>query len=54
MIEMRKNLPPNFQSSVFVEADIDEGIVVVRSFVPDDSWKPAITGWLSGVSCSRQ
>lgn len=54
MTEVRKNLPPNFQSSVFVEADIDEGIVVVRSFIPDASWKPAITGWLSGVSCSRQ
>ena len=44
MTEVRKNLPPNFQKSVFVEADIDEGIVVVRSFVPDASWKPAITG----------
>ena len=54
MTEVRKSLPPSFQSSVFVEADIDEGIVVIRSFVADDSWKPAITAWLDSVSCQLQ
>jgi uncharacterized membrane protein len=54
MTEVRKNLPPNFKSSVFVEADIDEGIVVVRTFVADDSWKRVITAWLDSVSCSLQ
>ena len=38
MIDMRKDLPAELESSVFVEADIDEGIVVVRAFMPDDSW----------------
>ncbi len=54
MTEVRKDLPPNFKSSVFVEAEIDEGIVVIRSFIPDSSWKPAITAWLNSVSCSLQ
>jgi uncharacterized membrane protein len=51
MTEVRKNLPPIFKSSVFVEADIDEGIVVIRTFVSDDSWKRVITQWLDSVSC---
>jgi uncharacterized membrane protein len=51
MTEMRKNLPLQFEKSVFVEADIDEGIVVIRSFVPDASWKPGITSYLDSVSC---
>ena len=51
MTEMRKNLPTEFEASVFVEADIGEGIVVIRSFVPDASWKPVISGYLDSVTC---
>lgn len=51
MTEMRKNLPPEFEKSVFVEADIGEGIVVIRSFVPDTTWKSRITEYLGGVRC---
>jgi uncharacterized membrane protein len=54
MTEVRKNLPPEFEKSVFVEADIDEGIVVIRSFVPDESWKPQITSYLNSVSCRNE
>jgi uncharacterized membrane protein len=54
MTEVRKDLPPNFKSSVFVEADIDEGIVVIRTFVADESWKRVITAWLDSLSCSLQ
>jgi uncharacterized membrane protein len=54
MTEVRKNLPPEFEKSVFVEADIDEGMVVIRSFVPDESWKPEITSYLNGVSCRAE
>jgi uncharacterized membrane protein len=54
MIEMRKDLPADLASSVFVEADIDEGMMVVRSFVPDDSWARRIAGFLGSISCSPQ
>jgi uncharacterized membrane protein len=54
MTEVRKNLPPEFEKSVFVEADIDEGIVVVRTFVPDASWRPGIETYLDGVSCRAE
>jgi uncharacterized membrane protein len=39
---------------VFVEADIGEGMVVVRSFVPDDSWTKTISTYLKSVSCTTQ
>lgn len=54
MVELRKDLPPEFESSIFVEADIEEGIVVVNSFVPDPSWKPAISAYLKGATCSTE
>ncbi|BCH26025.1 DUF1254 domain-containing protein [Mesorhizobium sp. L-8-10] len=54
MVELRKDLPPEFQSSIFVEADIEEGIVVVNSFVPDPSWKPAISAYLKGATCGTE
>jgi uncharacterized membrane protein len=52
--EVRKNLPPQFEKSVFVEADIDEGMVVIRSFVPDESWKPEIASYLNSMSCRAE
>jgi uncharacterized membrane protein len=52
MIEVRKDLPPEYQGSVFVEAPIAEGIVVVRSFVPDETWKPAVMRFLGHSSCT--
>ena len=50
-IEVRKTLPERFVDSVFVEAGLSEGIVVVRAFVPDPTWKAAIDGFLAGVQC---
>jgi uncharacterized membrane protein len=50
-IEVRKTLPESFVDSVFVEADLVEGIVVVRAFVPDPTWRSAIDDFLTGVTC---
>jgi uncharacterized membrane protein len=54
MIEMRKELPADLDSSIFVEADVDEGMVVVRSFVPDDSWQSIISTYLRSIACTPQ
>jgi uncharacterized membrane protein len=54
MIEIRKELPTEFQSSIFVETQTDQGIVVVRAFVPDETWRPAIKRYLDGISCSLE
>ena len=51
MIELRNDLPPAFDRSVFVEADIGEGIIVARAFVPDPSWEPTVSRYLQGIAC---
>jgi uncharacterized membrane protein len=52
MIELRKDLPEELQQSIFVEAPLDEGIVVVRTFVPDESWEEVVSRYLGTVSCT--
>jgi uncharacterized membrane protein len=54
MIEVRRDLPEELQGAIFVEAPIDEGIFVIRSFVPDDSWKPTVSRFLEQSSCELQ
>ncbi|ESX80783.1 MULTISPECIES: DUF1254 domain-containing protein [unclassified Mesorhizobium] len=54
MIEVRKNLPAELQGAIFVEAPIAEGMFVIRSFVPDDSWKPIVSRFLEQSSCELQ
>jgi uncharacterized membrane protein len=54
MIEMRKQLPQEFESSVFVESSVEQGIVVVRSFVPDQSWRTSVSQFLDALTCSLQ
>ncbi len=51
MIEMRKQMPEEFRASLFVETSLDEGIVVIRSFVPDPSWRPTVTKFLADLTC---
>lgn len=54
MLEMRKDLPAEFRSSIFVEVDTSEAMFVVRSFVPDQTWKPQVTSFLKGITCEQQ
>ncbi|RWP01690.1 DUF1254 domain-containing protein [Mesorhizobium sp.] len=54
MIEIRKDLPEELQGAIFVEAPIDEGMFVIRSFAPDDSWKPTVSRFLEQSSCELQ
>ncbi|MGY6708749.1 MAG: DUF1254 domain-containing protein [Rhizobiaceae bacterium] len=51
MLELRNVFPEDFASSIFVEADIDTGMVVIRSFLPDESWRARILAYLQGISC---
>jgi uncharacterized membrane protein len=54
MIGLRNDLPPTFEDSVFIEADIGEGIAVVRVFTPDESWEPTITSYLRDLGCAGE
>lgn len=51
MIELRNSMPPQLENSVFVEADIEQGIAVIRSFVPDPTWEAQISRYLSAIEC---
>lgn len=52
MSEVRKDLPEEYQGSVFIETPIGGGILVVRAFIPDESWRPAVMRFLEQSSCS--
>jgi uncharacterized membrane protein len=52
IVEVQKELPVALESAVFVEAPIDEGIMVVRAFIPDSSWTRIVRGFLRTVTCS--
>ncbi|TIT71650.1 MAG: DUF1254 domain-containing protein, partial [Mesorhizobium sp.] len=54
MIDVRRDLPEELQGAIFVEAPIEEGILVVRAFVPDDSWKPIVSRFLEQSACELQ
>ena len=51
MIELKKTAPPELANSVMIEADMDEGFVVVRSFVPDRSFQAIVEDFLRGATC---
>jgi len=51
LIDLRKEMPADFERSVFIEADIGEGMLVLRGFVPDATWRPTVTDYLSAATC---
>jgi len=54
MIDVRRDLPEDLQGAIFVEAPIEEGIFVIRAFVPDESWKPIVSRFLEQSACELQ
>jgi uncharacterized membrane protein len=54
MIELRKQIPEDLQRAIFVEAAIGEGIVLVRTFVPDATWEETTLEFLAKVACTKE
>ncbi|HEV7416721.1 MAG TPA: DUF1254 domain-containing protein [Tianweitania sediminis] len=52
MIEMRRSLAPSLDEAVFIESETQEGIAVVRIFVPDPSWSETADTFLRELSCT--
>ena len=52
MLELRKGLPEALENSVLVLADVDEGLALVRVFVPDESWRGAVSAFLESMRCT--
>jgi len=51
LIEVKKDIPTDFEKSIFVETDTGKGIALVRSFVPDDSWAPGMDRYMKSLVC---
>ena len=51
ILRLRETQPPEIESSVVVEADVDAGFVVLRAFRPDDSWAGLVDEFMKGVQC---
>jgi uncharacterized membrane protein len=51
LIDLRKSLAPEVDASIVAEADIEEGFVVLRAFVEDESVRPLVDGFLESASC---
>jgi uncharacterized membrane protein len=54
MIELRKAMPDDFQKAIFVQVPVGEGIVMVRSFVPDPTWEEATSEFLARIACTKE
>ncbi len=54
MIEVRKQPPEDYRSAIFVQVPLGEGIVVVRSFVPDPTWEEATAAFLARTACTKE
>lgn len=52
ILEMRKDMPERFAESIFVESELTEGMIAVRSFVPDPTWRPIVDRFLDDAACT--
>lgn len=52
MIALRNDMPPELDGAAFIQAEIEEGIAVVRTFSPDSSFEPGIAAWLRDIDCA--
>lgn len=53
MIEVRKAVPEEYSRAVFVQVAVGEGMVVVRSFVPDPTWEETTSEFLARIACTK-
>ena len=51
VVEMRKALTPELDTSILAETDISEGFVVLRAFVEDEAMKPEVAAFLDAATC---
>lgn len=51
IIELQNEMPPELAKSILAEADIDEGFVVLRTFVPDQSYEAGVRKFITSATC---
>ena len=50
---LREDPPASVDQSIVVQAQIEDGFVLVRALQPDKSWVPAINEFLNNASCEK-
>ncbi|WP_404933361.1 DUF1254 domain-containing protein [Nitratireductor sp. L15S-10] len=51
LLELRKGVPETLASSLIAQTTIGEGMVVIRAFVPDESWRIIVERFFEGLRC---
>jgi uncharacterized membrane protein len=51
MAEMRRAMPAEVEQSILIESATSQGVVVVRAFVPDESWASVADRFFSDLIC---
>ena len=54
MIAVRKNPPEDFEDFIYIELPIEEGMILLRVFMPDNTWRQKIEAYLGAASCKAQ
>ncbi|MGL4487957.1 MAG: DUF1254 domain-containing protein [Rhizobiaceae bacterium] len=52
-IEFQNDMPAELQNSVFAQADVNEGFVILRAFVANDSERPRIKAFVETSGCEE-
>lgn len=51
MQHVRARLPSGLDESIFVETETLEGVVIVRVFTPDETWRGFVSSFLETMRC---
>lgn len=52
LLELRKGLPEMLTTSLVAQTDLSEGMVVVRVFLPDETWRATVERFFEELRCS--
>ena len=51
LVEFQKDMPTELVNSVFAEADVRDGFVMLRAFVPEASMRAQVVNFIKSASC---
>ena len=53
-VALRRSLPDELEQSVIVEMGAEQGMIALRSFIPDESWRSRVEAYLADASCTSR
>ena len=52
MQQLEIEIPTELSQALLLETSVIEGFVLVRSFVPDETWQPSVRSFLNDIRCT--